>query len=165
MGNRDEAEVSDHEIGQNLARAEAMMLSASQRIAAGVILLAVIGCTEKGASVSDTTRARDTVKAIETPVESVHVDTVRLDTARGPAAPRVSSPAPAPLPPAVIGETRRRGGMVAPVSPPEDPMPPLTGETSKRGGRMKVLPPLRDSASGPRMGLDSLGRPVPIKRL
>lgn len=142
-----------------------MMLSAQHRIAAGVILLAVVACTEKGASVSDSTRARDTIKAIESPAESVHVDTVRLDTARAPATPRVSSPSPAPSPPAVIGETRRRGGMVAPVSPPEDPMPPLTGETSKRGGRMKVLPPLRDSASGPRMGMDSLGRPVPIKRL
>ena len=165
MGNRDEAQVSDHEIGQNLARTEAMMLSASQRIAAGVILLCVIGCTEKSASVSDTTRARDSLKAIESPSGGVQVDTVRLDTARAPATPRVSSPSPAPPPPAVIGETRRRGGMVAPVSPPEDPMPPLTGETSKRGGRMKVLPPLRDSASGPRMGMDSLGRPVPIKRL
>ncbi|MGE5749116.1 MAG: hypothetical protein ACM31F_04100 [Gemmatimonas sp.] len=142
-----------------------MMLSVPRRIAAGGILLAVVACTEKGASVSDSTRALDTVKAMESTAESVHVDTVHLDTTRAPRTPRVSSPSPTPAPPAVIGETRRRGGMVAPVSPPADPMPPLTGETSKRGGRMKVLPPLRDSASGPRMGFDSAGHVVPIKKL
>jgi hypothetical protein len=44
-------------------------------------------------------------------------------------------------------------------------MPPLAGETNMRSGAMKPAEPvLRDSASGPRLRIDSTGKVKPIKR-
>lgn len=43
----------------------------------------------------------------------------------------------------------------------EDPLPNVIGETRKNGGRMKPLPP-RDSAYGPKAGIDPNGKVVPI---
>jgi len=45
----------------------------------------------------------------------------------------------------------------------EDPLPNVIGETRKNGGRIKPLPP-RDSAYGPKYGIDPNGKVVPIKK-
>jgi len=45
----------------------------------------------------------------------------------------------------------------------KDPLPNVIGETRKSGGTMKPLPP-RDSAFGPKIGIDPKGNPVPIKK-
>jgi hypothetical protein len=114
-------------------------------------LVALVACGDSKPEVADTSALPDnTIKALPG-------DTAGLDStvpAPNPATPE-SAGTQAGSPP-VIGEGRRDG---PPTS--RDPMPPLTGETSKQGGTMPVY---RDSASGPRMEVDSKGRVTPIKK-
>ena len=124
------------------------------RLLTAVALLgigAMVACSDSKSGAPDTSELPDnTVKALP-------ADTTAVDSTAGapgqstPDVPRSESGSPP-----VIGEGRRD-------SPPtsRDPMPPLTGETSKQGGTMPVY---RDSASGPRMEVDSKGRVTPIKK-
>ena len=124
------------------------------RLLTGSALLgiaALVACGDSKPEVADTSALPDnTIKALPG-------DTAGLDStvpAPSPATPE-SAGTQAGSPP-VIGEGRRDA---PPTS--RDPMPPLTGETSKQGGTMPVY---RDSASGPRMEVDSKGRVTPIKK-
>ena len=121
-----------------------------ERAAIASLMAAAIACGDRKPDVADTSELpNNTVKASPS-------DTIAVDSALTPQD-SVTPPPPTPsLPPSVTGEGRRDN---PPAS--RDPMPPLTGETSKQGGTMPVY---RDSASGPRMEIDSKGRVTPIKK-
>ena len=121
-----------------------------QRIAVASLLVAAVACGDRKSNVPDTSALPDnTVKAAPD-------DTIGRDSAAAPQD-TVGTKAADPMSsPPVTGEGRRDN---PPAS--RDPMPPLTGETSRQGGTMPVY---RDSASGPRMEVDSKGRVTPIKK-
>ena len=122
-------------------------------VAAILALAALAACGDSKPEVADTSALPDnTIKALPG-------DTAGLDStvpAPNPAQPEPDTTGSHAGSPPVTGEGRRDA---PPAS--RDPMPPLTGETSKQGGTMPVY---RDSASGPRMEIDSKGRVTPIKK-
>ena len=122
-----------------------------ERVAIAFVLIAAVACGDKKPEVPDTSALPDnTVKAAPD-------DTIGRDSVSGPRDTVIPGTTAVPQSsPPVIGEGRRDN---PPTS--RDPMPPLTGETSKQGGTMPVY---RDSASGPRMEIDSKGRVTPIKK-
>lgn len=125
------------------------------KVLTGIALLglaAVVACGDSKPEVADTSELPDNT------IQASPGDTAGLDStvpAPNPAQPDTTTGSQAGSPP-VIGEGRRDA---PPTS--RDPMPPLTGETSKQGGTMPVY---RDSASGPKMEIDSKGRVTPIKK-
>ena len=114
---------------------------------AALATIAVVACVDSKPAPSDTAGLP------ERTVQPAPDDTTGRDTTAATGDPGKRSE---PGYPPVTGESSREG-------PPrsKDPMPPLTGETSKQGGTMPVY---RDSASGPRMEVDSKGRVTPIKK-
>jgi hypothetical protein len=112
------------------------------KAAAALAICLVVACDDGKPAPGDTSALP------ENTIQAAPDDTIGIDSAS-------THPGSQPPPP-VTGESPREG---PPVS--RDPMPPLTGETSKQGGTMPVY---RDSASGPKMEIDSKGRIVPIKK-
>lgn len=105
----------------------------------------------------DSLNAIDTLKPMESPAESVSVDSSAL---RAPA----GSPATTGELPPAGGETSRRGSSITPRYPvTQDPPPKLTGETRNPGGTMPRGRD-RDSATGPKLMIDEKGNVTPIKR-
>jgi hypothetical protein len=94
---------------------------------------------------------------------ATRVDMIQLDSMA--ASPAQNAPSTAVPAVPVIGESRRDASPTARQPEHRDPMPPLAGETNMRSGAMKPAEPvLRDSASGPRLRIDSTGKVKPIKR-
>ena len=125
-----------------------------------IVFLAGIGACSggDGSSGGDTLNAIDTLKSMESPVaDSVTVDSAAMR------APTGSPPPTGELPPPG-GETSRRGSSITPRYPvAQDPPPNLTGETRNPGGTMPRSQD-RDSATGPKLIIDSKGNVTPIKR-
>jgi len=121
-----------------------------------LLVTCAAACVDAKTSSSDTSRPSTRQDS------ATRVDMIQLDSmAASPA--RESPPNAMPVP--VTGESRRDASPTARQPEEGDPMPPLAGETNTRSGRMKTADPvLRDSASGPRMRIDSTGKVTPIKR-
>jgi hypothetical protein len=121
-----------------------------------VVFAGAVACVDSKTSSSDTSRPSTRQDS------ATRVDMIQLDSMA--AAPSQHAPSTAPSVP-VIGESRRDASPTSRPPEPRDPMPPLAGETNMRSGRMKPNEPvLRDSASGPRMRIDSTGKVTKIKR-
>ena len=132
-------------------------MSARAWITLAVIAFA-LGCVDSKSSATDTARRGMRQDS------ATRVDMIQLDSMAASPAPRVQAP-PAARPREVIGESRRDETPTARQPELGDPMPPLAGETNMRHGTMKPAEPvLRDSASGPRMRIDSKGNVTPIKK-
>ena len=127
-------------------------------VAVGLVSIVVVACSDSNARKADTSSIPNAGAGEK--VNMIQLDTTSR-TAPG-AVPSPSTPAAQQPPLNVTGEGHR--GSEPPLNSSRDPMPPLTGETSKRGGTMPVAPVLRDSASGPKMQIDSKGNVSPIKR-
>ena len=124
---------------------------------AGVLIVALVAataCVDSKSSTSDTSRTSTRQDS------ATRVDMIQLDTA-GTGSTQQNQPSVNPG--RTTGESRRDAETRQ--SENRDPMPPLAGETNTRHGTMRPAEPvLRDSASGPRMRIDSTGKVTPIKR-
>jgi hypothetical protein len=123
----------------------------------------VIVCTSVVACVDAKTSSSDTSRPSMRQDSATRVDMIQLDSMA--ASPAQNAPSTAVPAVPVIGESRRDASPTARQPENRDPMPPLAGETNMRSGAMKPAEPvLRDSASGPRLRIDSTGKVKPIKR-